>query len=164
MDGVEDDDNTGVVVIGATNTPWVLDKGFLRRFEQRIYVPLPELQDRLDLLKILLTKNSHNLTNASLKDLASKTRGCSCHDIKMVIKDAFRRPISKVRTATHFRKVSTPSHKGLNVLNHNMWEPCSPNDPHAQKKSWHDLDEHETAIPLLTEVNSSRYESKILFL
>ena len=30
MDGIEEDDDAGVIVIGATNTPWVLDKGFLR--------------------------------------------------------------------------------------------------------------------------------------
>ncbi|PAV90202.1 hypothetical protein WR25_17247 [Diploscapter pachys] len=123
-----------------------------RRFEQRIHVPLPELQDRFDLLKILVAKNPHKLTDANLKDLASKTRGCSCHDIKMVIKDAFRRGTNKVRTASHFRKVSAPSHRGPNVSNRNMWEPCSPDDPQAEKKSWRDLDEDETAIPPLTEV------------
>ena len=42
MQGVGHDD-TGVLVLGATNIPWALDSAIRRRFERRIYISLPEL-------------------------------------------------------------------------------------------------------------------------
>ena len=40
MQGVGND-NDGVLVLGATNIPWTLDSAIRRRFEKRIYIPLP---------------------------------------------------------------------------------------------------------------------------
>jgi len=41
MQGVGKDD-TGILVLGATNLPWSLDAAVRRRFEKRIYIPLPD--------------------------------------------------------------------------------------------------------------------------
>ena len=49
MDGVGQD-LEGVLVLGATNIPWGIDSAVRRRFEKRIYIPLPELEARLNLL------------------------------------------------------------------------------------------------------------------
>jgi vacuolar protein-sorting-associated protein 4 len=35
-------DNDGILVMGATNISWVLDSAIRRRFEKRIFIPLPE--------------------------------------------------------------------------------------------------------------------------
>jgi len=35
--------NEGVLLLGATNVPWELDQAMRRRFEKRIYIPLPEV-------------------------------------------------------------------------------------------------------------------------
>jgi katanin p60 ATPase-containing subunit A1 len=43
-----------VVVLAATNFPWDIDEALRRRLEKRIYIPLPELDERLELLHINL--------------------------------------------------------------------------------------------------------------
>lgn len=45
MQGVGNDNN-GILVLGATNTPWELDPAIRRRFEKRIYIPLPDVHAR----------------------------------------------------------------------------------------------------------------------
>ena len=57
MDNVLDKKRpTHVYVIGATNKPWALDEPFIRRFQRRIYVPLPNIEARHELFSIF-TKN-----------------------------------------------------------------------------------------------------------
>lgn len=68
-------DNEGILVLGATNIPWVLDAAIRRRFEKRIYIPLPEEHARLEMLKQNLGNTYHILTEADLKTLAAKTEG-----------------------------------------------------------------------------------------
>ena len=54
MDGFED--NSGVIVIGATNKIEVIDEALLRsgRFDRRVFISLPDLLDRKDILQIYL--------------------------------------------------------------------------------------------------------------
>lgn len=61
MDGFED--SNGVIVIGATNKIDVLDEALLRsgRFDRRIYVGLPDLDERVEILKVYLQNKHHNL-------------------------------------------------------------------------------------------------------
>ena len=42
----------GILVMGATNTPWELDEAFRRRFEKRIYIHLPDEQSRALMFKL----------------------------------------------------------------------------------------------------------------
>ncbi|CAD7944065.1 unnamed protein product [Amoebophrya sp. A120] len=44
----------GVLVIGATNVPWELDRAILSRFQKKIYIPLPDRSARRELLRQLL--------------------------------------------------------------------------------------------------------------
>lgn len=53
MQGVGKEDE-GILVLGATNIPWGLDPAIRRRFEKRIYIPLPEIEARYVLIDNLL--------------------------------------------------------------------------------------------------------------
>lgn len=52
MDGVGVDSTKIVMVLGATNHPWDIDEAMRRRLEKRIYIPLPDHNDRVKLFKI----------------------------------------------------------------------------------------------------------------
>ena len=72
MQGVGHDD-TGVLVLGATNLPWALDPAIRRRFERRIYISLPEFEARLGMLKKGLKDNPHLLCEDDFVEFAKAT-------------------------------------------------------------------------------------------
>jgi len=75
MQGVGHDDE-GILVLGATNIPWDLDPAVRRRFQKKIYIPLPEEAAREVLFKIQLGKDTpHNITPEQIKELAAMTEG-----------------------------------------------------------------------------------------
>lgn len=102
MQGVGQDMD-GILVLGATNIPWVLDSAIRRRFEKRIYIPLPEEMARLAMFKIHLGNTAHTLTEENLRQLAKRTDRYSGADISIIVRDALMQPVRKVQTATHFK-------------------------------------------------------------
>lgn len=102
MQGVGND-TEGILVLGATNIPWVLDSAIRRRFEKRIYIPLPEENARMIMFKIHLGNTAHVLTEENLRQLANQTEGYSGADISIIVRDALMQPVRKVQTATHFK-------------------------------------------------------------
>ena len=88
MDGLQDKKfNLHVYVIGATNKPWRLDEPFIRRFQKRIYIPLPDFEARLQLFK-LYTKNLRVDENVDFLELARRTEGYTASDIRDIIQAA----------------------------------------------------------------------------
>jgi SpoVK/Ycf46/Vps4 family AAA+-type ATPase len=82
MDGIGDKGkNLHLYVIGATNKPWSLDWPFLRRFQKRIYVPLPNLQARIELLNHY-TAPLKTEADVNIDDLARITEGYTASDIR----------------------------------------------------------------------------------
>jgi SpoVK/Ycf46/Vps4 family AAA+-type ATPase len=88
MDGIVDKGkNLHVYVIGATNKPWDLDWAFIRRFQKRILVPLPDHHTRLMMFK-LYTSNLQLAPDVDLHELARLSEGFSGSDIRDVNQSA----------------------------------------------------------------------------
>ncbi|MEM0371180.1 MAG: CDC48 family AAA ATPase [Ignisphaera sp.] len=87
MDGIEP--LRGVVVIGATNRPDLLDPALLRpgRFDRIIYVPPPDLKARYEILKIH-TRKIALAEDVDLIELAKMTEGYSGADIENLVREA----------------------------------------------------------------------------
>ncbi|HIH73560.1 MAG TPA: CDC48 family AAA ATPase [Thermococcaceae archaeon] len=87
MDGIEE--NSGVVVIAATNRPDILDPALLRpgRFDRLILVPAPDEKARLEILKVH-TRRVPLARDVSLEELAKKTEGYSGADLAALVREA----------------------------------------------------------------------------
>lgn len=71
------------MVLGATNHPWDLDDAMRRRLEKRIYIPLPDMETRQQLLGINL-KDVPLHDDVNLESIAQKLDGYSGSDITSV--------------------------------------------------------------------------------
>lgn len=87
MDGF--DNESGVIVIAATNRVDMLDKALLRpgRFDRHVDVTLPERKDRLEILKVHF-KNKPTEKSVDLDALAAKTAGSSGADLANIANEA----------------------------------------------------------------------------
>lgn len=96
MDGF--DITKGIVVIGATNRPELLDEALLRpgRFDRRIIVDKPDLKGREDILKVHL-KNVKTDENINFKQIALGTSGCSGADIANMVNEAALKAVREGR-------------------------------------------------------------------
>ncbi|CAN0032460.1 unnamed protein product, partial [Phaeothamnion confervicola] len=89
----------GILVLGATNVPWELDPAIRRRFEKRIYIPLPEQEARSIMFKLNLGDTPNSLTDEDFDNLAAMAEGCSGSDISVVTRDALMEPLRKCQAA-----------------------------------------------------------------
>lgn len=88
MDGINDKSkNSFIYVIGATNKPWSLESGFLRRFQKRIYVTLPDMMSRKSLFKQYVSK-LNNDSSLKIDELAKLSESYSASDIKDICQSA----------------------------------------------------------------------------
>ena len=87
MDGFAND--TGIIVIAATNRPDMLDAALLRpgRFDRQIYIELPNLEGRRDILELHAKKFKID-ENVSLMDAARGTTGFSGADLENLLNES----------------------------------------------------------------------------
>ncbi|CAF1139584.1 unnamed protein product [Rotaria sp. Silwood1] len=96
FDGVQTNNDDRILVLAATNRPFELDDAALRRFPRRIYIQLPDIRTREQLLKYLLNKQEHNLTDNDFRWIANETNGYSGSDLTAVAKDAAMGPVREL--------------------------------------------------------------------
>jgi SpoVK/Ycf46/Vps4 family AAA+-type ATPase len=98
MDGVTSKAEDRIVVLGATNIPWEIDAAFRRRFEKRIYVPLPDLEARQAIFKIH-TKGVEHAPEVNFEELAMLSEGYSGADIALICREAIMMPVRELDAA-----------------------------------------------------------------
>ncbi|XP_078462546.1 vacuolar protein sorting-associated protein 4A isoform X2 [Lampetra fluviatilis] len=143
-------DNDGILVLGATNIPWTLDSAIRRRFEKRIYIPLPEEQARLSMFKLHLGNTPLSLSDMDFRELGKKTEGYSGADISIVVRDALMQPVRKVQSATHFKRVRGPSRDDPDMIVDDLLTPCSPGDPNAIEMTWMEVPGDKLLEPVVS--------------
>lgn len=89
-----------VYVIGATNKPWALDEPFIRRFQKRIYVPLPTADGRRELFEIY-AKNLRLATDVDPVLLVEKTDGYSGSDFRDIFQGAQTKVVREFFEGNH---------------------------------------------------------------
>ena len=96
------DSSKGVVCLAATNRPEILDKALLRagRFDRRIIVDRPNLQGRLDTLKVH-TKKIRLSEDVDLQKIAHATAGAVGADLANLVNEAALRAVRKGRQAVN---------------------------------------------------------------
>ncbi|THF94023.1 hypothetical protein TEA_020432 [Camellia sinensis var. sinensis] len=127
MQGVGHNDDK-VLVLAATNTPYALDQAIRRRFDKRIYIPLPDLKARQHMFKVHLGDTPHDLNESDFENLARRTEGFSGSDIAVCVKDVLFEPVRKTQDAMYFIKTED-----------GKWMPCGPKRPGAIQTTMQDL-------------------------
>ena len=96
------DSSKGVVILAATNRPEILDKALLRagRFDRRIIVDKPNLQGRLDTLKVH-TRKIKLAEDVDLKKIAQATAGAVGADLANLVNEAALRAVRQGRKAVN---------------------------------------------------------------
>lgn len=118
-----------------------MDAAIRRRFQKRIYIPLPDEEARATMFKIHFGKEGHTLTEEDYRFLASKTDLYSGSDISSMVKQALMIPVKRIQKAEYF------------YLDENqMFHPCGPNCAGAVKVNLFDLPKGKVAVPMFTRV------------
>lgn len=89
----DNNNESRVLVLAATNLPWAIDEAARRRFTRRLYIPLPEYETRLTQLNKLFKFANHSLTETDFIMIANLTEGYSNSDITSLAKEAAMEPI-----------------------------------------------------------------------
>ena len=123
MDGFDND--SGVIVMAATNRVDMLDKALLRpgRFDRHVNVTLPERKDRLEILKVHF-KGKPVEEDVDLESLAKKTAGSSGADLANIANEAAitaaregHKAVSNADVTEAFERVAIGPERKSKVMN-----------------------------------------------
>ncbi|KAI3787329.1 hypothetical protein L1987_41721 [Smallanthus sonchifolius] len=115
-DGLRSKDSQRILILGATNRPFDLDDAVIRRLPRRIYVDLPDADNRLKILKIFLAKENIE-PDFDIRSLANATEGYSGSDLKNLCIAAAYRPVQELLDEEKKGKKcdTTPALRPLNL-------------------------------------------------
>ncbi|KAJ4822817.1 hypothetical protein Tsubulata_015819 [Turnera subulata] len=94
-DGLRSKDSQRILILGATNRPFDLDDAVIRRLPRRIYVDLPDAENRMKILRVIL-KRENLETGFQFDKLANETEGYSGSDLKNLCIAAAYRPVEEL--------------------------------------------------------------------
>ncbi|XP_020696627.1 uncharacterized protein LOC110109771 [Dendrobium catenatum] len=94
-DGLRTKDIQRILILGATNRPFDLDDAVIRRLPRRIYIDLPDAENRMKILKIFLSQENLD-PNFRFDELANATEGYSGSDLKNLCIAAAYRPVQEL--------------------------------------------------------------------
>ena len=116
-----------VMVLGATNLPWDLDEALRRRFEKRVYVPLPNSVGRREMFNINM-KGIKIQEDVDLDKLVKLTDGYSGADIANVCREASLMQMRRKLMKTGGRLDFTALKKDPSKLENELDAPVSQSD------------------------------------
>ena len=90
-DGMQTDDVAQVIVVGASNRPWAIDKAILRRMPRPFLIDIPDCKQRTDILKKVLQHET--VEDIDYDALAASTAGYSGSDLKELCRAALLAPV-----------------------------------------------------------------------
>ncbi|KAI8914320.1 spastin-like protein [Gorgonomyces haynaldii] len=96
FDGLTTQTNEKLLILGATNRPQELDEAALRRFPKRVYIPLPDPETRIALIKNLLHDHKHTLSDRDLQKITALTNGYSGSDLTALAREASMVPLREL--------------------------------------------------------------------
>lgn len=102
-----------------------LDAAIRRRFEKRVYIPLPDAEARAYMIQLNLGDTPNELVESDYETLGEITEGASGSDIKVLVKEALMEPLRRCQQAKQF------------IINEEgYYLPCEqyPNCPHCPPK------------------------------
>ncbi|GBP66597.1 Fidgetin-like protein 1 [Eumeta japonica] len=93
LDGAATGEDDRLLIIGATNRPQELDEAARRRLVKRLYIPLPDVNARKQIIINLLKSENNDLKANDIDAIAASTDGYSGADMKSLCSDAAMGPI-----------------------------------------------------------------------
>ncbi|WP_295769129.1 AAA family ATPase [uncultured Mucilaginibacter sp.] len=105
MDGINSK-NDGVLILGATNSPWHIDSAFLRpgRFDRIIFVPPPDLSARASIIEMMLRDKPAE--SMDYDKIAAKTDSFSGADLKLLIELATEEKLRQSMRSGKIEKIT----------------------------------------------------------
>lgn len=106
LDGVKDS-NDGVLVLAATNAPWLMDSAFRRpgRFDRVLFVPPPDVLARAEIMRVLC--KGKPIRDIDFDAIAKKSDGFSGADLKAVVDVAIERKLAEALADGQLKPLET---------------------------------------------------------